>query len=95
VVESEPPEATATSEPPADDDPPAISTARDVGAYLWVGGLAGVTLTSLVNSSLLFWLSFAVFVLGGVLQAAVTLARRWRRESEAMQPGRDPRRLEP
>ena len=93
MVESEPPEAT--SDTPADDEPPAVTTASNVGAYLWVGGLAGVTATSVVNSALLFWLSFAVFALGGVLQAVVALDRKWRRESQAMQPGRDPGRLEP
>jgi hypothetical protein len=90
VVESEPPDATPTSDTPPDDEPPAVTTASNVGAYLWVGGLAGVTATSVFNSALLFWVSFAVFALGGVLQGVVALDRHWRRESQAMQSGRDP-----
>jgi hypothetical protein len=54
-----------------------------------------VTVTSVFNSALLFWLSIVVFALGGVLQGVVALDRHWRRESQAMQPGREPERLEP
>ncbi|MGZ6673190.1 MAG: hypothetical protein ACXVFM_12640 [Solirubrobacteraceae bacterium] len=92
MVESEPPGATATTDTPAYEEPRAVTGAYHLGAYLWVGGLAGVTATSLLNSALLFWLSFAVFALGGVLQGVVAL---WRREHEPIPPEPDHGRLGP
>ena len=74
MVESEPPEATAASDTPADDEPRAVTTTAAVGYHLWVAGLAGVTAAAFVSWSLLFWLSIAVFALGGVLQGVGNVA---------------------
>jgi hypothetical protein len=92
VVESEPPEATATSDTPAYEEPRAVTAASAVGYYLWVAGLAGVTATSLLSWSLLFWLSIAIFALGGVFRG---VAGMWRWQNQATSPEPDSGRLEP
>jgi hypothetical protein len=92
VVESEPPEAASATDGPADDEPRAVITTVAVGYYLWVAGLAGVTLTSLVSSAVLFWLSIAVFALGGVLQGVVAMWR-WQNQATSREP--DHERLGP
>jgi len=62
-----------------------------VGYSLWVAGLAGVTVTSVLSWSVLFWLSIAVFALGGAFRGVVAM---WRWQNQATPPAPDSGRLD-
>jgi hypothetical protein len=68
-----------------------VATASTVGYCLWVAGLAGVTATSALSWSLLFWLSIAVFALGGAVRGVVGM---WRWQNQPTSSEADSGRLD-